>query len=68
MAAALRPPPRDLRQRQAYRQGPELDDIVRSIREGVGTGSGGMPAYAHLSEEDLRLLATYIVSLQEDSP
>ncbi|MFH1572237.1 MAG: cytochrome c [Gemmatimonadota bacterium] len=64
MAAALRPPPRNLHEVEAYRRGRTVAEIAGTIREGISTGRGGMPGYAHLSEEDRLLLARYIVSLQ----
>lgn len=64
MAPALRPPPRDFRDRSAYRQGHSPAEIAHTIREGISTGRGGMPAYAHLKAEERDLIAQYIASLQ----
>lgn len=65
MAPALRPPPRDFRDLSGYKQGNSVLEIARSIREGISTGRGGMPAYAHLTAQEREMIARYIASLQE---
>ena len=65
LAASLNPPPRDLQDPRAYRHGYELRQIEETIRKGVLSEGRNMPAYGHLSEEDRRDLALYILSFLE---
>lgn len=62
-AARLAVPPTDFAKVDQYRNGSSAEDIAATIRYGPGT-PGPMPPYAHISEEDARLLAAWIVSLQ----
>ncbi len=64
MAPALRPPPRDFRDKTVYRQGHSAVAIARTIREGISAERGGMPAYAHLRPEEREQISRYVVSLQ----
>lgn len=63
IAETLKPPPRNFRDLTAYQQGTGVDEIARTIEKGVA-GGGTMPAYAHLSPEERKLIAQYIVHLQ----
>lgn len=65
LAESLRPPPRDLQDPGQYRRGHEVDQIEESIRKGVRSGGRKMPAYGHLTEDDLRSMAVYVHSLLE---
>jgi len=65
MAPALRPLPQDFGDASGYRRGSSVQEIARTIREGISTGRGGMSAYAHLTPEEREMIARYIVSLQE---
>lgn len=64
IAKTLKPPPRNFRDLAAYQQGTGVDEIARTIEKGVA-GGGTMPAYAHLSPEERKLIAQFIVHLQE---
>jgi periplasmic copper chaperone A len=66
-AARLAVPPTDFAKVDQYRNGSSAEDIAATIRYGPGT-PGPMPPYAHISEEDARLLAAWIVSLQGAPP
>jgi periplasmic copper chaperone A len=57
-------PPRDFANVNDYREGSAAEDIAATIRFGTGT-PGPMPAFAHISDDDARLLAAWIVSLQK---
>ena len=56
-------PPTDFSKVDEYRSGSSVEDIARTIRFGP-SAPGPMPPFAHISEEDARLLAAWIVSLQ----
>ncbi len=63
IAASLRPPPRDFRDRGAYKNGNDQTSIARTIEKGVPGTS--MPGYPHLVAADRRLIAVYIYSLKK---
>ena len=67
IAAALNPRPRDFRDQQAYQQGYSLEAISNTIKKGMASGKGVMPAYPHIATEQRQLIASYIVALQADS-
>ena len=67
IAAALNPRPRDFRDLRAYQQGYSLEAIATTIKKGMASGKGVMPAYPHIATEQRRLIASYIVALQADS-
>ena len=62
-AARMVVPPTDFANVDGYREGSSLENIARTIRYGMSV-PGPMPPFAHISEEDARLLAAWIVSLQ----
>jgi len=64
VARTLNPPPRDFRDIRHYKQGSSQQAIADSIRNGVLT-SRTMPGFSHISDDDTRLLAAWIVSLQQ---
>ena len=61
LAASLTQRPRDFRDRSAYRNGYQVEEIAASIAEGLPPA---MPAYSHLSGQTRLLLARCIASLQ----
>ncbi len=63
-AAYMSPPPRDYRDPAAYKVGITVDAVAESIAAGFSEGGAAMPAFAHLTAEQLRQLATLVVSLQ----
>jgi periplasmic copper chaperone A len=63
-AARLVVPPPDFANVEAYREGSSAEEIASTIRFGPST-PGPMPPFSHISEEDARLLAAFIVSLQQ---
>jgi high-affinity iron transporter len=66
VAPTLEPPPRDLHDPSTYRVGSSVEEIASTIRTGVLVFQGsGMPAYAHIPEDERLELARYIASLQE---
>ena len=68
MAQVLQPPPRDFRRRQNFRFGYEIEQISKTIRDGVAADRRVMPKYNHLSEKDRQFLAYYIRSVGTDTP
>ena len=59
----LKPAPRNYKDMDSYKQGSELKDIMNTLLTGVpGTL---MAAYSHISEEDRRAIASYVVYLQK---
>lgn len=59
----LKPPPRDYRELTNYKQGSSLEDITNTLLTGVpGTT---MAPYPHISEENRRAIASYVVYLQK---
>jgi len=64
IAESLKPPPRNFRYLSAYRQGSGIEEIARTIGEGVAGGST-MPAYPHLSGEERETIAFFISHLQK---
>ena len=62
-ARTLMPPPRDLADERHYKEGSSEDAIAASIRHGV-SGSGTMPAFPNLSQDDAQAIGAWIVSLQ----
>ena len=64
LAHTLDPKPRDLADAQSYRKGVELEQIMETVRKGIGVGKVVMPGYGHLSKADRRCIARYLVSLQ----
>lgn len=63
-AAYMNPPPRDYRDPRAYKAGITVDAVARSIATGFSEGGAAMPAFSHLTAEQLRQLASLVVSLQ----
>jgi mono/diheme cytochrome c family protein len=64
IATTLQPPPRDLRDPSAYKNGHSEAAIARTIQKGMPGTS--MPGYGHLSAEDREQIAAYIRSLLEN--
>ncbi len=59
----LNPTPRNYKDMDSYKQGSGLEDIMNTLLTGVpGTL---MAAYSHISEEDRRAIASYVVYLQK---
>lgn len=59
-AGRLDVPPRDLADARAYRDGAGPDQIAASIRR----GSGSMPPFRDITEDEAKDVAAWIVSLQ----
>lgn len=64
MAKNFNPPPRDFRRYDAYQQGRSIDEVAKTLETGLVTEGRRMPGYPHLSEQDRRLIAAYVVFLQ----
>lgn len=68
LAATLDPPPRDFRDRGAYKRGPAREQIERTLSLGLlGESFSAMPSYPHLTPDERRLLAEHVIALQGDA-
>ncbi len=65
VAVHLNPAPRDLRNPDTYRNGASAASVERTIEKGIVEKGRGMPGYPHIPASERRLIARYIVSLQE---
>ena len=66
IARTLNPRPRDFHKIKDYKFGRSLEAITRTIAKGTINERGmGMPGYPQISEADRRLIAGFIVSMQE---
>ncbi len=63
-AAYMNPPPRDYRDPGAYKAGIGVDAVAVSIASGFSEDGAAMPAFSHLTPEQLQQLASFVVSLQ----
>jgi mono/diheme cytochrome c family protein len=61
LAPILVPRPRDFRDRAAFKYGRDVDRVAQTIASGLIAYPTPMPAYGHLSLEDRRQLAAYIL-------
>jgi mono/diheme cytochrome c family protein len=59
--------PRDFRDPAAFVNGYNAEQIARTLQTGLVEGDQTMPSYAHLSENDRKLLAVFVRSLRADS-
>lgn len=59
------PPPIDFHDPKAYRHGNTKDDIRNTIRFGVQEANSGMPAFDHITEQELDQLTDFLMSLQK---
>jgi high-affinity iron transporter len=59
--------PRDFRDQEAFVNGYNVEQIARTLQTGLVEGNQSMPSYAHLSENDRKLLAVFVMSLRADS-
>jgi len=65
LAATLDPPPRDFRDRDAYKRGPAREQIERTLSLGLlGESFSPMPSYPHLTPDERRQLAGHVITLQ----
>ena len=64
-AGQLPSPPRDLRDPAAFVNGRTVDDIALTIANGLTRNGAQMPAFAHLSTQEQKSLALYVLSLGE---
>ena len=62
-AKRLDVPPRDFGDTASYKQGSSVSDLAASIRN----GTGAMPAFRNISDDDANAIAAWIVSLQQRS-
>ena len=69
----LNPPPREFRDKKAYKQGNTIPEIAQTLATGVAN-SPAMPQYPYLSQEERINIAKYVYFLQtnrwldEDQP
>jgi len=66
IARTLNPRPRDFHKVDEYKYGRSLAAIARTIEKGTINERGmGMPGYPQISEADRKLIAAFIVSMQD---
>ena len=65
VARSLKPPPRDFRDAEAFKNGRSLGAISETIRVGVMDKGVGMPGYPHIPNEERRAIGAYVASLHE---
>lgn len=66
IARTLNPRPRDFHKVDEYKYGRSIEAITRTIEKGTINERGmGMPGYPQISEADRKLIAAFIVSMQD---
>ena len=65
IAKTLKPPPRNFRDRAAFKNGTDPDSVAKTIATGLTRDGGQMQSYMHLSERERSLLARFVISLRE---
>lgn len=63
VAQTLRTRPRDFRDAQAFKRGRSVEQIATTLQSGFGNDLGRMPGFSHLSVDERRALALYVISL-----
>jgi high-affinity iron transporter len=67
IARTLNPRPRDFNNVRDYKYGRSIDAITRTIGKGTINEQGmGMPGYPQIPEAERKLIAAFVVSLQEE--
>ena len=61
----LSPSPRDFQDHAAYTNGSDADSIAATLARGINRNGAKMPAFAHLSEQERRSLALFVISLRD---
>lgn len=61
----LTPTPRDFRDGAAFKAGRDEGAIARTVADGFNQGGSKMPAFSHLSEQERRSLALFVISLRD---
>lgn len=57
--------PKDFRNLANYKQGSDLSSIKKTIKKGmVNDSNSAMPPYSKLTEEEINIIANYVVYLQ----
>lgn len=67
IAVTLKPPPRDFRDADAFKNGADPSSIANTLATGLTRDGGQMQSYFHLSDRERYLLARYVISLRESS-
>lgn len=62
-AGQLTSPPRDFRDVSAFTNGRTVDDIALTIANGLERNGALMPAFSHLSEQERKSLALFVIAL-----
>lgn len=65
VGVTLNPRPRDFRDPAAFKQGPSVEEIARTIAQGIRQPNSMMQPYAHIPENERVELAKYVRSLAE---
>lgn len=67
IAGTLTPTPRDFRDAASFKAGGDEVSIARTLAEGFNQGGSKMPAFSHLSEQERRSLALFVMSLRDQA-
>jgi mono/diheme cytochrome c family protein len=58
-------PPRDFRDREAFKKGDDVQAIGQTLADGLSRNGSQMPAFAHLSRQERESLALFVISLRD---
>jgi len=67
IAKTLAPPPRDLRDLKAFRNGTDTSSIAATLADGLLSDGGRMPRFSHLTREERASLALYVIALRTNT-
>lgn len=65
VGVTLNPRPRDFREPAAFKQGASVEEIARTVAQGIRQPNSMMQPYAHIPEADRIALAKYVRSLAD---
>ncbi len=60
-------PPTNFKDPKAYRHGTDQISIQHAIKFGIQEENSIMPAFKHITDEELEMLSQYLVSLQKEN-
>lgn len=66
LAKTLKPPPRDFRDAESFKNGRDVASIAQTIATGLTRDGGQMQSYKFLSPDERERLAQFVISLRDD--
>ena len=63
----LKPPPRDFRDEQAFKNGTSVEAISETLEDGLTRDGSQMPRFDHLSRRERESLALFVISMRHQS-